>query len=86
MNVRKFGPGRPPPRRPNGPDRIPRIQLDDDGTLDDFYANNVESVHFEALGEAQWYAVIRLRSGEEWLLNFGAVNHQAKGYARAEQD
>ena len=64
----------------------PRIQLDDDGTLDDFYAADVESIHFEALGEAQWYAVIRLASGEEWMLNFGAVNHRAKGYARAEED
>lgn len=64
----------------------PRVQLDDDGTLDDFYAADVQSIHFEALGEAQWYAVVRLNSGDEWMLNFGAVNQQAKGYARAEQD
>jgi hypothetical protein len=64
----------------------PRIQLDDDGTLDDFFASDVQSVHFEALGESQWYAVVHLASGEEWMLNFGAVNHRAKGYARAEID
>ena len=64
----------------------PRVRNCHDGSLDDFYAEGVESVHFEALGEAQWYAVVRLRSGEEWTLYFGAVNHQAKGYARAEQD
>ena len=62
----------------------PRIQLDEDGTLDDFFATGVESVHFEAVGESQWYALVRLASGEEWMLNFGAVNQRAKGYARAE--
>jgi hypothetical protein len=64
----------------------PRILLDDDGALDDFFADDVQSVHFEALGEAQWYAIVRLRSGEDWMLNFGAVNQRAKGYARAEID
>lgn len=63
-------------------DSNPRIQLDDDGTLDDFFASDVQSVHFEALGEAQWYTVVRLQDGREWILNFGAVNHRAKGYAR----
>lgn len=64
----------------------PRIQLDDNGMLDDFFASGVESVHFEALGDAQWYAVVRLETGDEWMLNFGAVNQRAKGYARTEQD
>ncbi|MCV7100060.1 hypothetical protein [Mycobacterium palustre] len=63
----------------------PRIGLDEDGTLDDFAATNVESVHFEALDDTAWYASITLRGGREWQLNFGAHNPRARGYARAEQ-
>lgn len=63
----------------------PRVTRDADGTLDDFYAENVESVHFEALDGCQWYAIVRMWGGEEWALNFGAVNPRAKGTASAEQ-
>lgn len=63
----------------------PRVGLDDDGTLDDFAAREVELIHFEALGQSQWYATIVLKNGDTWQLNFGATNPNAKGYARAEQ-
>lgn len=63
----------------------PRVSLDEDGTLDDFAATGVETVHFEALDDAQWYATIKLTGGEVWQLNFGARNPSAKGYARAER-
>lgn len=61
------------------------MTLDPDGTLDDFFAEGVESVHFEALDGARWYATITLQTRETWQLNFGAENHRAKGYAHAEQ-
>lgn len=63
----------------------PRIGLDDDGTLDDFYATGIQSVHFEALDDAAWYANIRLSDGRFWQLNFGAKNPRARGYAREER-
>ena len=47
----------------------PRITLDDDGTLDDFYATQVESVHFEALDESQWYINIVLNDGQQYQIN-----------------
>jgi hypothetical protein len=62
----------------------PRINLDQDGTLDDFYATNIQYLHFEALDDAQWYATIQLDSGEIFQLHFGAKNPSAKGYARVE--
>jgi hypothetical protein len=63
----------------------PRIGLDEDGTLDDFAATDVEAVHFEAIDDAAWYATIELRNGEIWQLHFGAHNSRARGYSRAEQ-
>jgi len=63
----------------------PRIGLDDDGTLDDFFAKGVESVHFEALDEAAWYANIHMADGRVWQLNFGAKNSRAHGYAKEER-
>lgn len=63
----------------------PRVSLDEDGTLDDFAATGVETVHFEALDDAQWYATVVLANGEVWQLDFGAHNPRAKGYARAER-
>lgn len=63
----------------------PRVDLDEDGTLDDFCATDVRLVHFEALDKAAWYATVELAGGEVWQLNFGARNSRAKGYARAER-
>lgn len=63
----------------------PRISLDEDGTLDDFAAQDVVGVHFEAIDDARWYATIELTNGETWQLSFGAHNPRARGYARAEQ-
>jgi hypothetical protein len=63
----------------------PRVGLDDDGTLDDFMAQDVKMVHFEALDQSQWYLTVELASGEVWQLKFGACNDRAKGYAFAEQ-
>lgn len=63
----------------------PRIGLDDDGTLDDFYATGISSVHFEAIDQAAWYATITLADGRIWQLNFGAKNDRAHGYAMEER-
>lgn len=63
----------------------PRITLDDDGTLDDFHATGVLSVHFEAIDQAAWYATITLADGRIWQLNFGARNSRAHGYAMEER-
>lgn len=63
----------------------PRITRDPDGTLDDFYAENIDTVHFEALDNCQWYANVQLRNGQLWTLNFGALNSRARGYANAER-
>lgn len=71
------------PRRVVNPN--PRVNLDEDGTLDDFAAEDVKLVHFEALDDTRWYATITLASGEMWQLNFGARDPRARGYARAEQ-
>ena len=64
----------------------PRVGIDEDGqTLDDFMATDVAMVHFEAIDDSAWYATVKLASGEVWQLNFGAHNHRARGYARAER-
>lgn len=60
----------------------PRIQVDPDGTLDDFMATDVKMVHFEALDQSQWYLTVELGDGRVWRLDFGARNSSAKGYAR----
>lgn len=64
--------------------RNPRVSLDDDGTLDDFFATGVRAVHFEALDKSRWYATVTLDNGDIWQLDFGAQNDRANGYARAE--
>ncbi len=63
----------------------PHIGLDEDGTLDEFIAHDVEAVHFEAMDEAEWWLAFTLRTGDVWHLNFGARNPRAKDYARAER-
>lgn len=56
-----------------------------DDTLDEFIAQDVQWVHFEALDECRWYANIKLANGQLWTLNFGSVTGRARGYANAEQ-
>lgn len=71
-----------------GPEENPRISWDDEpyeSPLDEFFATNVESVHFEALDDCRWYANIRLNDGQLWTLNFGSLSGRARGYANAEQ-
>lgn len=63
----------------------PRISLDPDGTLDDFQALDVDSVHFEAMGQSEWWMSVRLNDGRTFHLDFGARNPRAKGCARVEQ-
>lgn len=72
-----------PPTREN-----PHVGWDeppDDDTLDEFFATDVESVHFEALDDCRWYANVKMRDGQLWTLNFGSVSGRARGYANAEQ-
>jgi len=57
---------------------------DDDSTyFDEFIANGVD-IHFEAMGQAQWWMSIRHADGRMWFINCGAVDDRAKGYARCE--
>lgn len=63
----------------------PRIVLDEDGTLDDFYATNVASLHVEAIDRAAWYANVHMADGRIWQLNFGAKNPRAHGFATEER-
>jgi hypothetical protein len=63
---------------------VKHLGFDEDGTLDEFIADNVQSVHFEAMDAAEWWMAITLGNGEVWHLNFGAKNPRAKGYANAE--
>lgn len=64
----------------------PRIGLNDDGSLDEFVAHNV-SVHFEVMGDAQfWIGITDPVSGKSWDINCGALNTRAKGYCRIDED
>lgn len=75
---------KPLPDCPTG-EEMPRIRLDADGTLDDFYAEDIRSVHFEAMDQSQWYLSVTLNDGQVWQLRFGARNDRAKGYAFTER-
>lgn len=57
-----------------------RIQRDDDGHLDDLFADEVASVHFERMGETSWWGVVRLTDGTEVDVNFGST---PSGYSTA---
>jgi hypothetical protein len=66
----------------------PIIRYDDPsigGQLDEFIAYNA-TVHFEAMGDSQFWIGITLADGRSWMLNCGAVNPRAKGYANCERD
>ncbi|GAA4175923.1 hypothetical protein [Gryllotalpicola koreensis] len=60
-----------------------RVTHDEDDNLDEFVARGV-NVHFERMGDGQWWAGIDLENGDSWHLNFGTVNPRAKVYARAD--
>lgn len=53
--------------------------------LDEFIANDVH-VHFEVMGDAQFWLMIRAEDGREWHINCGAVNERARGYCLIEED
>ena len=67
----------------------PIIRYDNDTQaprgLDEFVAHNA-TIHFEAMGEAQFWIGVTLEDGRTWAINCGAVNHNAKGYAICEED
>ncbi len=45
------------------------------------------NVHFEAMGDAQfWIGIDDPVSGRRWSINCGAVDEDAHGYARIEED
>jgi hypothetical protein len=58
---------------------------DEDGQLDEFRAEDVKLVHFEATDQSQWYLTVELTDGQVWQLKFGAKNDRAAGYAFAER-
>jgi hypothetical protein len=68
-------------------DKRDGIEFRWDGSfLDEIIAKDIASLHFEAMGVAQFWMKITTRAGEEWHINFGAKNTQAKGYSFAEHD
>ena len=60
-----------------------RIQFDDDGSLDEFAADNA-TVHFERVDACSWWMCVDLPNGDSWHINVGAVNPRVKGFAHAE--
>ncbi|WIC40285.1 hypothetical protein SEA_HOLLIDAY_91 [Gordonia phage Holliday] len=69
-----------------------RIDTRSDGTefrwygdvLDEIVAHNVKCIHFEQMGDAQFWMSLELANGEHWHVNFGANNPRVKGYSFAE--
>lgn len=59
----------------------------DDGTteFDEFVAHNA-TVHFEVMGEAQFWIGVTLTDGRSWAINCGAKSARAKGFAICEED
>lgn len=53
-------------------------------TLDEIVARDVKFLHFEQMGESQFWMSIELANGEQWAVNFGAEDENAKGYSFAE--
>ena len=63
----------------------PRIGLNDDESLDEFVATGV-TVHFERMGDAQFWMSVTFPDGRWWDINCGAVNQRAKGYSILEEN
>lgn len=56
------------------------------GELDELVAEGV-TVHFEAMGQAQFLiGITDPATGRSWSIYCGAVNAQAKGYSRIDED
>lgn len=53
-------------------------------TLDEVVARDVKFLHFEQMGDAQFWMSLTLANSEVWHVNCGALNERAKGYANAE--
>lgn len=64
--------------RYDDPDDAPR-------GLDEFIAHNA-TVHFEAMGDAQYWIGVTLPDGRSWAINCGAKSTRAMGYAICEED
>jgi hypothetical protein len=62
-----------------------RVNRDDDGTVDEFFARDARMVHFKALDQSQWYITLELANGDIWQAHFGASHPEAKGYAFIER-
>lgn len=70
-------------------DSFPGLELRWDGDrvfLDELVAQGVQSVHFEAMGDAQFWLRLKFFDGRAWHINCGAKNPAAKGYAFAEEE
>lgn len=57
--------------------------IDGRRVFDEFVARDVD-VHFEAMGDSQFWMSLTVPDGRMWFINCGAVNHRAKGYANCE--
>lgn len=72
-------------------DRISTLTFDDcfcrnpHPHLDEFVLTDVASVHFEAMGQAQYWMAVTMTDGRVFNVNFGAVNPAARGYAWIEE-
>ena len=55
-----------------------------DGDLDEIVARNVKCIHFEMMGDAQFWMGLELANGEYWHINGGAINERAKGFCNAD--
>jgi hypothetical protein len=54
--------------------------------LDEFVLYDVATVHFEAMNDAQFWMSLTMADGRVFDVNFGALNPNARGYARIEED
>ncbi len=63
---------------------IRHVTLDDGRTVFDEFVAYDADIHFEAMGEAQFWMSVRIPDGRMWFINCGAVNNRAKGYANCE--
>lgn len=52
---------------------------------DEFVARGVD-VHFERMGDAQFWIGITDPDGRRWDINCGAVNQRARGYCNLEKE
>jgi hypothetical protein len=62
-----------------------RVNRDDDGTVNEFFARDVRLVHVKALDQSQWHITLELANGDIWQAHFGASHPQAKVYAFIER-